>query len=82
MNHQNGIEVRFDLAGLFPALFDNELRLELPTLLFIQPILNSESFEVMKDAGLTERDIEDAVEDMIINLQTRLLAQMLIKRRM
>jgi len=49
---------------------------------FRSPVLDHEAFEVMKEAGLDEREIEEAVDDMVAELQTRILAKMLMKRRM
>jgi hypothetical protein len=75
-------ELRFDLTGMAPALFGNELRLEAPALMFTGPVLDTYAFEVMKAAGLDEREIEEAIDDMVAGLQTRILAKMLMKRRM
>ena len=79
---QPGMEMRFDLGGMEPSLFGNELRVEVPVMQFRSPILDHEAFEVMKEAGLDEREIEEAIDDMVAELQTRILAKMLMKRRM
>jgi hypothetical protein len=75
--------MRFDLSGLQPELsYDTqELHLQVPTFYFSGPIFAPEALEEMKRAGLTEYDIDSAIEQVLTELQVVALARMLGKRR-
>lgn len=73
-------EVTIDLSGLYPRQIGDSLTLEIPALPFPEPVLRESTVETMLAAGLEQRDVDDAVEDMILSLEVKLLAQMFAKR--
>jgi hypothetical protein len=75
--------VGFDLNGLKPKLNnDGVLTVACPVFMAKGPILNTDAEQELREAlGVTEREVEDALEEMIHTLEATALARMLVKRR-
>ena len=81
MVFQPRVHMSFNVKDLAPTLHDGMLSLELPVLEFQGPIVTESFLEATKDGGLSGLEVEQAIEDMIQELQVKMIARFLAKRR-
>jgi hypothetical protein len=82
-DYQPTVHMEFYTKGL-NATFDKDvelLTLDVPAFAFDGPVLTENTRKALIDAGLTMRQIDEALEEMMDNLQCKVLAAMLLKRR-
>jgi|SRR5215471_3636222 len=73
--------VRFDLTELNPELEGNLLKLEIPLLTWEGPMFSDSFTKAIYNAGVSEDDFDILVRQMMWEVDVRILAQMLSKRR-
>lgn len=76
-------EVSFNMEGLDARLdtYSGTLTLQLPSIQLNGPIITSEAITAFEAAGLSKREIEDEIDEMYSNLETKILAKVLANRR-
>lgn len=71
---------QIDLAGLQPWMDGDTLTITVPTLHHNGPTLSPEADRAFTEAGLSCRDVEDALDDMWRTLQAKMFARLLSDR--
>lgn len=71
----------FDLRDIEHNLRDGRITMVMPGILLGADLINPEVMEDLTSTGLSQREVEQAAEDMIQSLQVILLARELQKRR-